>query len=141
MKVYETRKSIEAGAQEIDMVMNLGAFKMKDYDTVRVDIQSVVHAAASKPVKVIIETGLLNHDEIYSASQIVLDAGAHFVKTCTGFSGGQATVKDVELIAKAVDGKCLIKASGGIRTHQDAVDLLNAGAHRLGTSAGPKLLG
>jgi len=147
-KVHETREAIELGADEVDMVMNVGAFKSGLYDEVYNDIRAVVEMARRGEVeagrdiiiKVIIECGLLNDDEKIRAAHIVERAGADFVKTNTGFTGSGATVEDVELLRANLPFEMGIKASGGIRTGQQAIALLNAGANRIGTSAGVKII-
>ncbi len=136
MKARETRQAIEDGANEIDMVINVGALKDKDYDFVENDIRGVVEAASGKVVKVIIETCLLERSEIVEACRIVGKAGAHFVKTSTGFAGGGATPEDVALMKKTVGSDLQVKASGGIKSLADARKLINAGADRIGASAG-----
>lgn len=135
-KAFETKEAIANGADEIDMVMNIGALKSGNTEFVFNDIESVVHAASGRAVvKVIIETSLLNEDEIKRASQLVEKSGAHFVKTSTGFSDGGATVEDVKLIKKIVSNNVGIKASGGIRDYKFANMLIQAGATRIGASA------
>lgn len=139
VKAFETRTAIDSKADEIDMVMNIGAAKSGEWQAVIDDIRQVVEAADSKPVKVIIETGLLTDDEKRKACQAVLAAGAHFVKTSTGFGSGGATVQDIVLFKSEVGDRAGIKASGGIRSREEAEALIAAGATRLGTSAGIKL--
>ncbi|MCL6471673.1 MAG: deoxyribose-phosphate aldolase [Firmicutes bacterium] len=148
-KVHETREAIDLGADEIDMVMNVGAFRSGLFDEVYNDIRAVVEQARRGEVehgrdiivKVIIETNLLEGDEQkIRAAQIVERAGADFVKTNTGFTGGGATVEDVELLRANLSFEMGIKASGGIRTAQQAIALLNAGANRIGTSAGVQII-
>lgn len=134
VKVAETLDAIKNGAQEIDMLMNLGALKSKEYNIVRYDIQEVMKASQGLVSKVIIETALLTREEKITACNLIMEAGAHFVKTATGFNGGGATVEDVALL-RAVAGENLgIKAAGGIRSYEDAVNLVKAGASRIGTS-------
>lgn len=133
-KAFETRQAIRDGAQEIDMVINVTALKAKDYGTVLDDICAVV-GASSKPVKVIIETAMLNDDEKIIACSLSKVAGAAFVKTSTGFGPGGATAHDVALMRRIVGPEIGVKASGGIRTTEDAKDMLTAGANRLGASA------
>lgn len=140
VKVFETEEAIKNGADEIDMVINVNALKDKDYDLVLSDIVGVVKAAKGKVVKVIIETCYLAKEEIVKASELVVKAKAHFVKTSTGFGPGGATVEDVELIEKTVNGKAEIKASGGIRSYQDAIKMIEAGATRLGASKGVEIM-
>ncbi|MDC0255054.1 deoxyribose-phosphate aldolase [Bacteriovoracales bacterium] len=140
MKAFETRDALDNGAQEIDMVINIGKLKSKDYQYVLSDIEEVVKTAAPHIVKVIIETSLLNQEEKIIACSLSKVAGAHFVKTSTGFSGGGALVKDVELMKKVVGPEIEVKASGGIRSRKDAEKMIAAGATRLGTSGGPAII-
>ncbi len=141
-KIQETQQAIRDGAQEIDMVLNREALQAQDYGKVFADIQAVVHASGGAPVKVILETSLLSADEKIAACAIAQSAGAAFVKTSTGFApgGGGATLPDVQLLHRIVGKKMGVKASGGIRTRQDALQLIAAGATRLGTSSGAALL-
>jgi len=136
-KVFETKEVIENGAQEIDMVINVGAIKSGNWDFVRNDIESVVIAAGGKAlVKVIFETCLLNDEEKVRACIISKQAGADFVKTSTGFSTGGATVEDIRLMRKTVGPNMGVKASGGVKDYDTASAMVNAGATRLGTSSG-----
>jgi len=135
VKVFETKKAIEDGAVEIDMVINIGALKDKDFDYVLSDIKRVKEACGSLTLKVIIETCLLSDDEKAKACELSVQAGADFVKTSTGFSTGGATAADVSLMRKTVGEKTYVKASGGIRDAKTAIEMVNAGAARLGTSA------
>ncbi|WP_135666000.1 deoxyribose-phosphate aldolase [Halorhabdus rudnickae] len=130
-KAQEAVDAVDAGADELDMVMNVGQLKAEEDDAVREDIEAVV-AATTKPVKVIIETPLLNEEEKHRASQLVADAGADFVKTATGFGGGGATVPDVELMSEYAP----VKASGGVGSWADAEAMFEAGAARIGASSG-----
>ncbi|MGN1183409.1 MAG: deoxyribose-phosphate aldolase [Faecalibacillus sp.] len=139
-KAFETNEAIENGADEIDMVMNIGAMKDKNYDYVLNDIQSVVKAAKGKVVKVILETCLLTKEEIREACQICQKAGADFVKTSTGFSMRGATIEDVEIMKATVGDAMKVKAAGGVRTYEDMVKIVEAGADRIGTSAGCSLV-
>lgn len=138
-KVDETKKAISIGAKEIDMVMNYKALKKKGYKQVLEEIKAVVTAAGC-PVKVIIEACFLNHDEKVAACVLAKAAGAHFVKTSTGFGSGGATVEDVALMRSVVGDDMGVKASGGIRSYQDAMNLKRAGANRLGLSASVKVI-
>jgi deoxyribose-phosphate aldolase len=143
VKVEEARRVLELGAHEVDMVLNLGALKSGQHDAVRADIAAVVAVCRQQQAlcKVILETCLLTPDEKISACQLCVAAGAHFVKTSTGFSTGGATVDDVRLLAAQVQAAGLgVKASGGIRTLAEARAMLAAGATRLGVSAGIKIL-
>lgn len=139
-KAFETKWAVENGADEIDMVIQIGALKSHQYDYVREDIQKVVEAAQGRTVKVIIETSLLSHDEKIMACQLSKDAKAHFVKTSTGFNGGGATVEDVQLMKTAVGEALQVKASGGVRDQVAAEAMIRAGATRLGTSSGVQLV-
>ncbi|SFJ09198.1 deoxyribose-phosphate aldolase [Thermoflavimicrobium dichotomicum] len=136
VKAYETKQAVQDGATEIDMVLNIGALKSGDFDTVKKDIQAVVEAAAGNLVKVILETGLLTDEEIIQASKLSKEAGAHFVKTSTGFLAGGATVHAVELMRKTVGEEVGVKASGGVRDLETAEKMIQAGANRIGTSSG-----
>ncbi|CAG7840330.1 deoxyribose-phosphate aldolase [Clostridium botulinum C] len=135
-KVFETKQAIEQGAGEVDMVINVGALKAKKYDYVKNDIQSVVEAAKGKAlVKVILENCLLEKEEIVKACELSKEAGADFVKTSTGFSTGGATVEDVKLMRETVGPDMGVKASGAVRTKEDAEAVIAAGANRIGASA------
>lgn len=141
IKALETKKAIDDGADEIDMVINIGALKDGDYGVVRDDIKAVVEAAKDRArVKVIIETSLLTDDEKIKACELSLEAGADFVKTSTGFSTGGATVEDVKLMKSVVKDKMEIKASGGVRDFETARKMIGAGARRIGTSSGVKIV-
>lgn len=136
VKVFETEEAVRDGAEEIDMVLNIGALKDGNYDVVRSDIAAVKQVCGTKALlKVIIETCLLTEEEKQKACVLSAEAGADFLKTSTGFSTGGATAEDIRLMKKAVNGKALIKASGGIRDYKKADEMLKAGADRLGTSA------
>lgn len=133
VKVYEAADAVARGADELDMVMNVSAFLHGYEDFVGKEIEEVVKAADGRPVKVIIETDLLTIEQKQRAAGIVTSAGAAFVKTSTGFFGG-ATEKDVRLLKEAVGGRAGVKAAGGIRGYERAINLIEAGANRLGTS-------
>lgn len=136
VKAFETTQAIENGAQEIDMVINVGALKSKKYDEVKADIKAVVEAAKGKAlVKVILENCLLTKEEIVKACEISKTAGADFVKTSTGFSTGGAKVEDIKLMRDTVGPTMGVKASGGVRTKEDAEAVIAAGANRIGASA------
>jgi len=139
-KAFETTNAIEAGATEVDMVINISAAKNGAWEMVKADIIAVVEAAknANKDVvtKVIIETALLTEDEKIKVCTLLLETGADFVKTSTGFAGGGATVEDVMLMKSIVGNKMLIKASGGVRNYKDLLAMVEAGANRIGTSGG-----
>lgn len=139
-KAYEAEELARKNVHEIDMVINIGALKSNDYDVVRHDIESVVKAAPSAKIKVIIETCLLTDEEKKIASLIAVDAGAHFVKTSTGFSSSGATIEDVALMRSAVGQHIGVKASGGIKERQSALDMIKAGASRIGTSSGVQMM-
>ncbi|QGY41528.1 deoxyribose-phosphate aldolase [Pseudodesulfovibrio cashew] len=135
VKAFETAAVVGNGAQEVDMVMNLGAFKAGDDNLVLKDIRAVVEAADGAPVKVILETALLSDEEIVRACRLSVDGGAKFVKTSTGFGPGGATVEAVRLMRETVGPDIGVKASGGIGTYDQAIDMLRAGANRIGASA------
>jgi deoxyribose-phosphate aldolase len=134
-KAYEARDAVRHGAREIDMVINIGALKSKDYETVFEDICRVVKASAPAGVKVILETSALTQDEKIIGCALSKLAGAAFVKTSTGFGKGGATVEDVQLMRSLVGGELGVKASGGVRTAEDAIRMAQAGANRIGASA------
>ncbi|MBQ2657579.1 MAG: deoxyribose-phosphate aldolase [Erysipelotrichaceae bacterium] len=140
-KALETRQAVLDGANEIDMVINIGALKDKDYDYVIKDIAAVVKEAGDRVVKVIIETCLLTDEEKVAACECSIKGGAKFVKTSTGFSTGGATAEDVKLMYETVkDAGLKVKASGGIKTLADAEKMIEAGAERLGCSAGMQIM-
>jgi len=141
VKAFETSQAVADGAQEIDMVINVGALKSKQYDVVERDIQAVVNACGGKGiVKVIIEASLLTDEEKITACTLSKKAGAHFVKTSTGFSTGGATIQDVALMRKTVGDKMGVKASGGIRDIKTALAMIEAGATRIGASASVEIV-
>ncbi|MDO5714863.1 MAG: deoxyribose-phosphate aldolase [Tissierellia bacterium] len=139
-KVAETEEAILNGADEIDMVINIGALKSYDYEGVRKDIKSVVEAAAPHTVKVILETCLLTEKEIAMACELAEESGAKFVKTSTGFGEYGAKLDDVKLMKESVSKNVKVKASGGIRDYKTAMEMINAGAERLGVSAGVSIM-
>ncbi len=140
-KCSEASIAVNDGADEIDMVMNIGSFKDGNYEYVLSEIQSVIFSAKNKIVKIIIETGLLNKDEIIKACNIVNDSDAHFIKTSTGFiNGGNVSIEDVELIKQNISFKKKIKASGGIKTLVQLKNMLDVGADRIGTSSGVQII-
>ena len=139
-KAAETRLAVEAGADEVDMVINIGWLLDGEYDAVRDDIAAVVKAADGKCVKVIIEACLLTDEQKVKACELSVEAGATFVKKSTGFSTGGATVADVALMRKTVGDRCLVKAAGGIHTADEARAMVEAGADRLGCSAGIQIM-
>jgi deoxyribose-phosphate aldolase len=134
-KAFEAREAVRNGAEEIDMVVNIGALKAGDYDTVLEDISRVVAAARPAKVKVILETGMLDDEQKVAGCTLSKLAGAHFVKTSTGFGKGGATTEDIALMRKVVGGEMGVKASGGIRSEQDVRKMVQAGASRIGASA------
>lgn len=134
-KAFEAKEAIAAGAEEIDMVINIGALKEKNYQLVYQDIYAVVNEAKPCPVKAIIETCYLERDEKIIASALAVVAGVKYIKTSTGFGEKGATVDDIKLIKSVVGDKVKIKASGGIKTYEEALKMIEAGAERLGTSA------
>lgn len=137
VKAAETARAVEDGADEVDMVINVGAAKSGDWDAVEQDIRAVVDAAGGRAlVKVIIETCLLNDTEIVKACEASKRAGADYVKTSTGFSTGGATAQDVALMRRTVGDDMEVKASGGIHTYEEALAMIRAGASRIGTSSG-----
>lgn len=141
VKAFEAKNAIENGADEVDMVINIGAIKNKDYDAVKEDIKAVVEAANGRAiVKVIIETCLLTDEEKIKACELSKEAGADFVKTSTGFSTGGAKVEDVKLMKETIGDSLKIKASGGIRDYENAKAMIDAGASRIGASASVKIV-
>lgn len=136
IKVKETELAIQQGAQEVDMVIDIASLKSGDYKSLEEDIRAVVKTAGKAVVKVIIETCFLNNEEKRIACEAAMKAGAHFVKTSTGFGTGGATADDVRLMRKVVGETMRVKASGGIRSYHDAIAMLEAGADRIGTSSG-----
>ncbi len=134
VKVEETKEAIRNGATEIDMLINLGALKSGEYAVVKEDIAEVVKAANGLTTKVIIETALLTDEEKIAATELIIEAGADFVKTATGFNGGGATIADVKLLRSVAGAEIGVKAAGGIKTYQDAVNIVAAGANRIGAS-------
>lgn len=140
VKAYETKDAIANGAKEVDMVLNIGEMKAGHYDAVQTDVEAVVKAADGVCVKVILENCLLTKEEIVKACELCAAAKATFVKTSTGFSTAGANPEDVALMKEAVKGQCLVKAAGGVRTYEDMEKMIEAGADRIGTSAGVKLM-
>ncbi len=140
-KAFETREAIANGATEVDMVINVGALKAGDKDTLCDDIKAVVKAANGVRVKVIIETCYLTDEEKVLACQTATEAGANFVKTSTGFGPAGATAHDVALMKQSIGPGMEVKAAGGIRTLEDTIAMVEAGATRIGASAGIQILG
>lgn len=140
IKFFEASNSYEIGASELDMVMNIGALKSGFEEDVKQDIKSVVVGSKDAIVKVIIETALLEEDEIIKACEIIKESGADFVKTSTGFGYSGSTVEDIKLIRKTVGSSLNIKASGGVKNLKNALDMIKAGATRIGTSSGVQIM-
>ena len=140
VKAFEAKRAVELGAHEIDMVMNVGAHRDKNYDLVKSDIEAVVEASGPALVKVILETGLMIDDEMIKACEICVDAGADFVKTSTGFGPMGATPHDVRIMRETVGPDIGVKAAGGIKNFKDAWKLIEAGANRIGTSSGVSII-
>jgi deoxyribose-phosphate aldolase len=140
-KAFEAREAVRQGASEIDMVINIGAIKSRDYALVEEDIRKVVQASRPAKVKVILETGALNQEEKIIGITLSKIAGAAFVKTSTGFGPGGATAEDIALMRKLVGKEMGVKASGGVRTHEDAEKMKQAGASRIGASASVAIIG
>lgn len=141
-KAFETEDAIKKGAQEVDMVINVGKLKDKDYEYVKNDIKAVVEAAKGKVItKVILETCLLTDEEKLKACELSKEAGADFVKTSTGFSTGGATAHDIKLMRETVGPEMGVKASGGVRTYEDAALMIENGATRIGASASVAIVG
>jgi deoxyribose-phosphate aldolase len=141
IKAIETGVAIDQGADEIDMVLNIGLLKSAELDRVKADIAAVVGAARGKTVKVILETCLLSEAEKIQACKLCVEAGADFVKTSTGFSSAGATIEDVQLMRNTVGKELGVKASGGVRDYEIACAMIEAGATRLGTSSGLSIIG
>lgn len=140
VKAFEAKEAVRLGAEEIDMVMNVGALRDGNIELVQSDIEEVVRASGNAHVKVILETGLLIDDQKREACKIAKKAGAHFVKTSTGFGPMGATPYDVRLMREVVGSTMGVKAAGGIRTFKDALIMIDAGANRLGTSSGVSII-
>jgi len=140
VKVFEAMRAVESGADEIDMVMNVGLAKEGRWNLLRDEIQAVALAIPDAVFKVIIETGLLDQEEIITSSRVVEEGGAGFVKTSTGYGPRGATLSDIQAIKEAVSDRMGIKASGGIRELKEVLSFLAAGASRIGTSAGVKIM-
>ncbi len=140
VKEFEVKNAVENGADEIDMVINIGFLKSKKYDLVENEIKNIVKVAGGRIVKVILETCMLDREEIVKACEVCTRAGADFVKTSTGFSTEGANVKDIELMRENISEKMQVKASGGIRDLKTALEMINAGATRIGTSSGVAII-
>ncbi|HVW25084.1 MAG TPA: deoxyribose-phosphate aldolase [Polyangiaceae bacterium] len=141
VKAAEARRAVADGADEVDMVMAIGDALADDFDAVEADVRAVRDATAGRVLKVILETGYLSEARIDAAARASVRAGADFVKTSTGFGPRGASVADVERLSRAVDGRAGVKASGGIRTREAALEMIRAGATRIGTSSGVEMLG
>lgn len=139
-KAFEAKYSVSRGAKEIDMVLAIGLLKAKNYDAVQADIAQVVEASKPAGVKVILETSLLTQEEKVKACELAKAAGAAFVKTSTGFGGGGASIEDIQLMRSVVGPNLGVKASGGVKTREQAEALIQAGATRIGTSSGVALV-
>lgn len=139
-KVFEAKDAISKGAKEVDMVINISKAKDGDFDYIENEIRQIKTAVGDKILKVIIETCLLSQEEKIKMCQVVVSAGADYIKTSTGFSTGGATLADIQLFAKHISGGCKIKAAGGIKTKEDMESFIKAGADRLGTSSAIKIL-
>lgn len=140
VKAFEAAEAVAAGASEVDMVLNIGALKGGDEACILTDIAAVVEAARGNTVKVILETALLTGEEKVLACRLAKKAGAHYVKTSTGFGPGGATCGDIRLMRETVGPAMGVKASGGVRTRQAALEMITAGATRIGTSSGITIL-
>ena len=139
-KIFEAKDAIKKGADEVDMVINIGRLKDKDYEYVTEEIRKIKEVCGDKVLKVIIETCLLTDEEKKEACKCILNTKADFVKTSTGFSTSGATFEDVKLLKDTVGDKCLIKAAGGVRSKDDFLKMIELGANRIGTSSGTKLI-
>ncbi len=140
VKIVEAMEAVKNGASELDIVINIGMMKSRRFDFVEIDIKNVIAMTPQKVHKIIIETGSLASDEIIRACHIAAQAGAEFVKTSTGYGPRGATIEDVRLMREAIGARCRIKASGGIRDLAGVTALVEAGAERIGTSAGPAIM-
>lgn len=140
-KIFEAKQALADGAEEFDMVINIGALKSGELEYVEQEIRALKQAVGEKVLKVIVETCLLTQAEKETMCEIVCRAGADYIKTSTGFSTGGATFEDIALFARCVKGRCHIKAAGGIRTVEDMEEFIRLGADRLGTSSAIKILG
>lgn len=139
-KVIEIRDAISSGAEELDFVINIGKLKSKDYEYVEEEMRQIVKAAGGHLTKAILETCYLEQEEIVFACQAAVRSGVTFVKTSTGFGSEGAKENDVRLMRKAVEDKCRVKAAGGIRSLEDTIKMIKAGAERIGTSSGLKII-
>lgn len=139
-KVHEASLAVEAGATEVDMTCNVSLLKSGEYDEYTRDVRVVAEAVPDVPVKAIIETGLLSDEEKRRSARLCVEAGADYVKTCTGYAPGEATVEDVRLLKETVGDEARVKASSGVRDAKEALRLLDAGASRIGASAGDEIV-
>ncbi len=140
VKIVEAMEAVKNGASELDIVVNIGMVKSRRYDFVEIDLKNIIAMTPAKVHKIILETGSLTPEEITRVCQIAASAGAEFVKTSTGYGPRGATVEDVKLMRQAVGASCRVKASGGIRDLATVTALVDAGAERIGTSAGPAIM-
>ena len=140
VKIVEAMEAMKNGASELDIVINLGMVKSARYDVVEIDLKNIIAMTPQKVHKAIIETGMLSDDEVLRVCEIAMRAGAEFVKTSTGYGPRGATVDDIRKIRQVVGSVCRIKASGGIRDLAAATAMIEAGAERIGTSAGPAIM-
>ena len=140
VKIVEAMEAVKNGASELDIVINIGMVKSEQFNVVEVDLKNVIAMTPQKIHKVIIETGSLTHDEISRVCRIAVSAGSEFIKTSTGYGPRGATVEDIHLIRQAVGSSCRIKASGGIKDLASLTSLIEAGAERIGTSAGVAIM-
>lgn len=139
-KVHESKNAIEKGAEELDVACNISYIKSDEIQKFREEMEKIKEVCRNTPLKAIIETGLLTKEEKKKTSKLCIEAGVDYIKTCTGFTKGKATVKDIELIKEAIGNKAKIKASGKIRNKKTAENLLNSGASRIGTSSIDQIL-
>jgi len=140
VKLYESQDAVESGADEIDVVMNISAFKSGQYELVRDEISSIIQANPDTTIKMIIETSYLTDEEKRTACKIAIEGQAHFIKTSTGFGSGGATIGDVKLLSMAAEGRIKVKASGGIKDLATTLAMIDAGAARIGTSSGIQII-
>ncbi len=140
VKIVEAMEAMKNGASELDIVINIGMVKSGKYDFVEIDLKNIIAMTPQKIHKVIVETGCLTPDEIANVCKIAVKAGAEFVKTSTGYGPRGSTIEDIRIIRKAVESRCRIKASGGIRDLAAVTAMVDAGAERIGTSSGPEIM-
>ena len=140
VKIFEAMEAMKNGAEELDMVVNIGMVKSGNFDFVEIDMKNIMALTPKKTHKIIVETGFLTAGEITRVCEIAMGAGAAFVKTSTGYGPRGATLEDVKLMRSVVGTACHVKAAGGIRTYEQAMAMINAGANRIGTSTGPAIV-